>query len=156
MTTLRHTALLVACVLVSFVPGAVGSRFEPGVWYAELDKPWLTPPGWLFPVAWTALYIAMGVALYLYLTARTRPIPRLPLGLFGLQLVLNGMWSWLFFGLRRPDLALVDVAALWITVLLLTAAFWRRRRSAGALLLPYLVWVSFATYLNAAIWLLNR
>jgi translocator protein len=156
MSYAKRTALLAGCLVVSFLPGIVGGRFEPGAWYAALDKPALTPPGWVFPVAWTALYAAMGVALYLYLRAPARPIPRAPLALFALQLVLNGAWSWLFFGLKRPDLALVDIGLLWIVLALTTAAFWRRRRVAGALLVPYLLWVSFATYLNAALFILNR
>jgi translocator protein len=156
MSYAKRTALFAGCLVVSFVPGIVGGRFEPGAWYAALEKPDLTPPGWVFPVAWTALYAAMGVALYLYLRAPARPIPRVPLALFGLQLGLNGAWSWLFFGRQRPDLALVDIGLLWIVLALTTWAFWRRRRVAGALLVPYLLWVSFATYLNAAIFMLNR
>ena len=147
--------LLLACVGLSFVPGLLGARFEPGPWYEGLAKPPLTPPGWVFPVAWGALYAAMGVALYLYVTARERPMPRLPLALFATQLLLNGLWSWLFFGLHRPGLALFDLALLWLVLIATIATFWRRRRAAGALLVPYLVWVSFAGYLNAALWWLN-
>lgn len=154
MSPVSRALLLVACVGVSFIPGLVGARFEPGAWYAALDMPPATPPAWVFPIVWPVLYAAMGVALYLVLTA-ARPVPAAPLALFAGQLVLNGAWSWLFFGLRRPDLALIDIVLLLAAVIATTALFWRRRRGAGALLLPYLLWVGYATYLNAAIWWLN-
>jgi translocator protein len=156
MTIWKKIALLVGCIAVSFAPGAFGSRFQPGAWYGALEKPALTPPGWAFPVAWTALYAAMGIALYLYLSAPARPVPRIPLVLFAAQLALNGAWSWLFFGLQRPGLALVGIAVLWLVIAATALGFWRRRPSAGALLLPYLLWVSFAAYLNAGVWWLNR
>jgi len=148
---------LIACVGVSFVPAIVGGRFGPGAWYAALEKPALTPPGWVFPIAWTALYLAMGVALFLFLdgTARRDGARRWGTGLFAAQLVLNGAWSWLFFGLERPDLALVDIVALWALIAATMVAFARRRGAAAALLAPYLAWVSFATYLNFEIWRLN-
>ncbi len=155
MNLARRIALLAGCLVISFLPGVVGGQFEPGAWYAALDKPPLTPPGWVFPIAWTALYAAMGVALYLVITA-PGPVAWGLLAVFALQLVLNGAWSWLFFGLQRPGAALADLAALWLAIAWLTVAFWRRRPIAGALFLPYLLWVSFAGYLNAGIWLLNR
>jgi translocator protein len=149
----RHVLLFVACVAASFVPGVIGSQFQPGAWYAALDKPPLTPPGWMFPVVWTALYFAMGVALYLFLRAARRRA--LGLTVFGLQLVLNGLWSYLFFGLERPDLAFVDIVALWLAIVATIIVFRRSSRAAAWLLAPYLAWVSFATYLNLGIWLLQ-
>ena len=148
---------LLACIGAGALPGVVGSQFGPGAWYAALDKPSLTPPGWVFPVVWTALYLAMGVALFLFLdrTARSDRARRLGLGLFVAQLVLNGAWSWLFFGLERPGLALFDIVALWALIAATMAVFTLRRRAAAALLAPYLAWVSFATYLNFEIWRLN-
>ena len=148
---------LLGCIGVSFLPGVVGSQFGPGAWYAALEKPALTPPGWVFPIAWTSLYLAMGIALFLFLdrTARTDAARRWGSGLFAAQLVLNGAWSWLFFGLERPGLALVDIVALWSLILATLVVFARRRPAAAALLAPYLAWVSFATYLNLEIWRLN-
>lgn len=156
MKRLAPLLLLAGCVALAFVPGIVGSRFAPGIWYAQLVKPPLTPPGWVFPVAWTLLYLSMGVALFLSL--RAAPLARSwpALTLFGVQLALNGAWSWLFFGLQRPALALAEIVLLLVLIAATAAAFWRLRPTAGALLLPYLAWVTFATYLNAGLWWLNR
>lgn len=146
---------LVASVAISFLPGLIGGRFEPGAWYEGLARSPLTPPGWVFPVAWTALYLAMGIALFLFVDRARRGHRALGLGLFGAQLVLNGAWSWLFFGLHRPGLALLDIAALWGLILATIVAFGRERRAAAVLLVPYLAWVTFAAYLNFEIWRLN-
>ncbi|HVK85447.1 MAG TPA: TspO/MBR family protein [Kofleriaceae bacterium] len=152
----RHRAitgkgtLLIACIAVSFVPGLIGGRFKPDAWYAALDKSSLTPPGFVFPIVWTILYAAMGVALWLFLRARPRHRV-LGASLFGLQLVLNGSWSYLFFGLHRPDLSLIDIGALWLAIVGVMIVFARTSRSAALLLAPYLAWVTFATYLNAAV-----
>jgi tryptophan-rich sensory protein len=151
----RELVGLLAWILVSFVPAVVGGRFLPGEWYRALDKPPWTPPGWVFGPAWTALYLSMGVAAWLVWRERLGPRALVPLALFGAQLVLNGLWSWLFFGLRRPGLALADIGALWLAIAATVVAFWGVRPLAGALLLPYLAWVSFATALNADIWRRN-
>jgi len=151
----RELVGLLVSILVSFVPAAVGGRFLPGEWYRALDKPPWTPPGWVFGPAWTLLYLSMGVAAWLVWRERLGSRALLPLALFGAQLVLNGLWSWLFFGLRRPDLALADIVALWLAIAATIVAFWGVRPVAGALLLPYLAWVTFATALNADIWRRN-
>jgi len=151
----RELVGLLVSILVSFVPAAVGGRFLPGEWYRALDKPPWTPPGWVFGPAWTLLYLSMGVAAWLVWRERLGSRALLPLALFGAQLVLNGLWSWLFFGLRRPDLALADILALWLAIAATIVAFWGVRPVAGALLLPYLAWVTFATALNADIWRRN-
>ena len=151
----RELVGLLVWILVSFVPAAVGGRFLPGEWYRALDKPAWTPPGWVFGPAWTLLYLSMGVAAWLVWRERLGQRALLPLALFGAQLVLNGLWSWLFFGLRRPDLALADIVALWLAIAATIVAFWGVRPVAGALLLPYLAWVTFATALNADIWRRN-
>jgi tryptophan-rich sensory protein len=150
------SAQLVACLVVCFMPGVFGSRFVPGAWYEALDKPLGTPPGWVFPVVWTALYAAMGVALFLALRAAPAGALKVPLALFATQLVLNGAWSWLFFGLQRPGLAAVEIVLLWLLIVASTVSFWRLTVAAGALLVPYLLWVGYATYLNLGLWLLNR
>jgi tryptophan-rich sensory protein len=101
------------------------------------------------------LYVLMGLCAWLvWRRAGFRGAP-LALGLFGVQLALNALWSYLFFGLHRPDLALLDIAALWLAILAVTLLFWRRHRGAGALMLPYLAWTGFAWCLNLAIWRLN-
>ena len=153
----RETLLAIGCLMVCFLPGLLGSRFQPGAWYESLAKPALTPPGWVFPVTWTALYLMMGVALFLvarqHATANGFP---LAVSVFASQLLLNALWSWFFFGLQRPALAFLDIVALWFLILASVLLFWRISTVASMLLLPYLVWVGFATWLNFAFWRLNH
>ena len=152
----RHALLLGACLLVSFLPGAFGAAFPPGEWYAHLEKSSLTPPGWVFPIAWTLLYIAIGVALYLFLLQAPPPKRRAGLVVFGVQLVLNGLWSWIFFGLHAVGAALVEIVALWLAIVATLVVFRRSSKTSAKLLVPYLAWVSFATYLTLTIWIMNR
>lgn len=151
----RHALLLGACIVISFLPGVFGSMFPPGDWYAQLAKPALTPPGFVFPIAWTTLYICIGVALYLVTIATAPGARRMPLAIFAAQLVLNGLWSWIFFGLHAVGAALVEIVALWLAIVATIVVFRRTSPTAAKLLVPYLAWVTFATYLNAAIWFLN-
>ena len=147
-------AFLALFVLVAFLPALVGARFTPGPWYLELAKPPWTPPGWLFGPVWTALYATIGVAAWLIWRGHGfRPVAAW--WAWGTQLVLNAAWSWIFFGLQAPGLALLEIVVLGGTVAFTIVLFWRLRPAAGALLLPYLAWVAFATALNAAIWALN-
>ncbi len=155
MTVGRRALLLVACLVASFVPGAFGVRFQPGEWYAELAKSSLTPPGWVFPIAWTFLYVVIGVALYVALVHSTARDRKIPIAVFAIQLVLNGAWSWLFFGRHVVAAALVEIVTLWIAIVVMALVFSRRRRLAGQLIVPYLGWVGFATYLNFVIWRAN-
>ena len=146
---------LIGWIALSFGAAVVGGLFRPGEWYLSLDKPVWTPPGWIFPPVWTALYAMMGIAAWLAWKERGWRRAAIPLSIFIVQLLLNAAWSWLFFGLHRPGLALLDIIALWIGILATVIAFWRVRPAAGALLIPYLAWVSFATVLNAEIWRRN-
>jgi tryptophan-rich sensory protein len=132
-----------------------GGQFMPGSWYAALAKPSWTPPGWLFPPVWTFLYASMAVAAWLIWRGAERRgrVPALVL-FFG-QLVLNGLWSWFFFGEHLIGVALFDIVLLLVLILAATLTFWRLNRLAGILFIPYLLWVSFATALNFAIWRLN-
>lgn len=145
--------LFLVAVALSVAPGIIGSIFGPGEWYASLDKSPLTPPGFVFPIVWTALYFMMGIALWQFWESDAPgDAKRVGTALFAVQLVLNGMWSYLFFGLQRPDLALLDIVLLWTAIAASIVAFARYRRSAALLLAPYLAWVTFATYLNFEIW----
>ena len=155
MNTTRSLAGLAVWLLISFAAAGIGSRYMPGEWYASLAKPTWNPPAAVFAPVWTALYTMMGVAAWLVWRERGVERAALPLALFAVQLVLNGLWSWLFFGLRRPDLGLVDIVALWAAIAATVVTFWGVRPLAGAILLPYLAWVSFATALNASIWRRN-
>jgi tryptophan-rich sensory protein len=125
-----------------------------GTWYEQLDKPAFSPPDWVFGPVWTALYLAMAVAAWLVWRRQEGP-KRVGLSLWGIQLVLNATWSALFFGLRAPGIALIELVALAVVIALTIAAFWRSSRPAAGLMAPYLAWVCFAGILNAAIWRLN-
>jgi tryptophan-rich sensory protein len=153
---MSRAALLLVCVATSAVPGVIGSRFEPGAWYASIEKSSLTPPSWVFPVVWPALYLLMGIALWRFLEAEASRRTRVAgLTSFTIQLVLNGLWSYLFFGLHRPGVALVEIVLLWLTIAAVIYVFSRRARDAALLLVPYLAWVAFATYLNFEVWRLQ-
>lgn len=142
---------LILCALVA----TTGALFQPGDWYRELTKPALNPPDWIFPPVWSALYVLMAIAAWLvWLKAGFRGAG-VALSFFFLQLASNAAWSWLFFGLHRIAFALADLVLLWILILITLVLFWRQRTLAGALLVPYLAWVSFAGYLNFQIWRLN-
>ncbi len=158
MTHLRSALGLVALVVVCFaaagVGGALMSRTPPD-WYPSLQKPAWTPPGWVFGPVWTFLYLTMAGAAWLVWRRGDLREARLPLGLFGLQLALNAAWPGLFFGLRMPGPAFVELCALWCVLLATVIAFFRESRAAGLLLVPYLAWSTFAGVLNLAIWRMN-
>lgn len=150
---------LIIGIIICLLAGYVGSLFTrpaiPG-WYAALHKPSFIPPSGVFGPVWTCLYVLMGVALFLVWRAeKYTPRRRAALAVFALQLVLNILWSILFFGLRSPLAGLVDIICLWLTIIMTILLFFRISKSAAALLIPYLLWVSFAAVLNAAIILLN-
>ena len=122
--------------------------------YALLDQPPLAPPGWVFPVVWTALFILMGVAAYLVWVENGPERDRM-LTLYAAQLVFNFFWTLIFFNGEKYALALVWLLILWALILATLLSFRKRNRTAGDLLVPYLVWVTFAAYLNAGVWYLN-
>lgn len=139
---------LAAFLAATLSAGSTGVLFQPGAWYRGLRKPSWTPPNWLFPIAWTALYIAMAVAAW-RVAGTAAPFPAL--AVWSWQIVLNAAWSPIVFGLHRLRAGLVVIGALWVAVALATLLFWRQDTLAGALMLLYLVWVSYATALNAAL-----
>ena len=156
--SLRSIVGVALWVAVSFSAGAIGARFTgPAVasWYAQTNKPAWTPPDVVFGPVWSTLYLMMGVAAWL--VWRKAGFSGAPgaIVLFGLQLIANAAWSWIFFGLRRFDLAFFEIVILWALILATVVAFWRHDARAGLLLLPYMVWVSYASVLNFAIWRLN-
>jgi tryptophan-rich sensory protein len=147
-------ASLLLCLAVAAGSGLF-TAMSVGDWYPALAKPWWTPPSAVFGPVWTVLYLTMGLALWL-VWSRAGPQPVRRAGwLFGAQLALNAAWSPLFFGLRSPGAALVAIGALWLAIAATVFAFWRVERVAGALLLPYWAWVTYAAALNWAIWRLN-
>jgi len=140
--------------------GFLGTFFTtPAIpaWYANLAKPDLAPPNWVFAPVWTTLFFLMGVALYLVWTHPTAPSGdrNRAMTLFGGQLILNILWSGVFFGLERPGWALLEIFVLWWSILVTIMAFRKVSRPAAWLLVPYILWVSFAAYLNYSIWVLN-
>ncbi len=146
---------LVACQLA----GVVGSVFTAKViptWYAALEKPAFTPPNWLFAPAWITLYVLMGVSAF-FIWRRglgNRPV-RISLIIFLVQLVLNALWSVIFFGLESPLYGIVVIVLLWIAILVTMLRFFKLSTTAGVLLIPYLLWVTFAAALNVSIYILN-
>lgn len=153
----RKTRILALAgwLLVCFAAAGTGAFVSIGGWYAALNKPSWNPPGWIFGPVWTLLYILMAIAAWQVWCDGGWKLQGRPLGLFLLQLLFNAAWTPLFFGMHRTDLALLDILALWLALLATMSLFWRIKNSAGALLIPYLAWVSFAMFLNLTIWRLN-
>lgn len=129
---------------------ATGALFSPGDWYKAIRKPGWTPPDWLFPVAWTTLYLCMSLAAMRIAQSGDVRAPQ-ALGFWTIQITLNALWSPVFFGLRKMRTALIVVALLWVAVAVTMVAFFRIDWVAGLLFLPYIAWVSTATALNAAV-----
>jgi translocator protein len=130
-----------------------GSQFTPGGWYAALDKPSWTPPGWLFGPVWSVLYLMIAIAGWL--VWQKREVTKVPVIFWAAQLLLNAAWSYLFFGLHQPGLAFVEIMVLLATILGFIGAAWPVSRAAALLFLPYAAWVAFAAFLNFSIWRLN-
>ncbi len=141
------------CLGIGGVGGLLTAR-SVREWFPTLEKPRWNPPSWLFAPVWTMLYIAMGLAAWMIW--REDKLYSAAGYWFAAQLVLNLGWSWLFFYLRRPDLAFAEIVVLWITIFATLLLFWQINTVAGILFVPYLAWVTFATALNRAIWRLNR
>ncbi len=158
MNAKQAIGLIAAIVIVELI-GNIGTLFTLpaiGTWYAGLVKPAFNPPNWVFAPVWTVLFALIGIALYLVWEARKKnKRARVALQAFDLQLALNVFWSFLFFGLHSPLYGLVDIVLLFLAILLTIAEFRRVSRSAAYLLIPYLLWVAFATLLNFSIWMLN-
>ena len=149
---------LVASVILCQIAGFLGSLFTtPAIptWYATLRKPFFTPPNWIFSPVWVSLFILMGISLFFVWRRQGHPQFKKALIFFFVQLILNVLWSLAFFGLRLPLLGLMDIILLWIAILLTIQNFLKVSKFAGVLLIPYLLWVSFATLLNLSLWILN-
>ncbi len=142
------------CFGAAFI-GSIFTNSSIPTWYADLAKPSWTPPDWVFGPVWSALYLMMALAAWLVWRRGGLAAASVPITLFVLQLALNATWSILFFGLKMPGAALGEIVILWFAILATTIAFWRATPIAGYLLLPYLLWVTFAAGLNFAIWRLN-
>ena len=151
--------LAIAVALPLAVGGLSGFATAQGVqdWYPTLVKPSFNPPSWVFGPVWTLLYLMMGIAAFLvWQKGWESGSVKSALALFAIQLILNGMWSVLFFGMRLPGPAFLEILVLWVAIGATLVLFWRVAPVAGMLLLPYQGWVTFAAVLNGAIWILNR
>ena len=153
-----NKGLLLKCIAIPLLVGAISALLTRGSMeqFARLNKPPLAPPGWLFPVVWTILYILMGISSYLVLTSGANKEAILhALKLYIYQLLVNFLWSTFFFNLGWYLFAFVWLVLLWILVLAMIKSFYKIDKTAAILNIPYLLWITFAGYLNLAIWLLN-
>ena len=139
----------------SFGAASAGAIFRPGEWYRRLDKPRWRPPDWLFAPVWTLLYAMIASSGWLVWREKGLADASVPLTAYAVQLVLNAAWTPIFFGLRRPGLAAIEIAILWASIVATIFFFYPVSPSAAGLLVPYLVWVSFAAALNISIWRRN-
>lgn len=149
---------LLISLLIVLIVAFIGSLFTtPNIasWYRTLTKPSFAPPNWLFAPAWTILYILMAIAAFLIYRKRENPKAKNALTFYFIQLILNALWSIIFFGIHNPQLAFFEIIILWIFILFTLIKFYKIYRTAGLLLIPYLLWVSFASILNLFVWLLN-
>lgn len=156
MTELISSAPFSFAVFVGLVIAAAtfGGQWGARPWYNALSKPGWTPPNWLFPIAWTVVYLMMAVAGWLIWETPQANRPML-LAVWGTQLLLNALWSYIFFARKEIGLALADLSGLWLLIAIFVMLAWPVNREAATLFLPYLVWVSYAGALNAAIWRRN-
>lgn len=160
---MNYKRLIISLALPQLA-GVVGSLFTMSAiptWYATLQRPSFSPPNWLFGPAWVTLYILMGISVYLVWSAYAKASAgqskklKTALWLFWIHLFFNAIWSIIFFGLQNPGLAFINVIILWFLIIALMVKFWKINRWATYLLIPYLLWVSFASVLNYFIWYLN-
>ncbi|MBU1014101.1 MAG: DUF1295 domain-containing protein [Bacteroidetes bacterium] len=154
----KNTFPLLLSVGLTLLIGMIGglvTATSVGNWFVELSKPSWNPPGWIFGPVWTSLYILMGIASYLIWKQRSKKPIKIAMGFYGVQLLLNMLWSILFFGLQNPQLAFFEIIILLIMIILTTLQFLKVDKRAAILMIPYIAWVSFATILNFSIWQLN-
>jgi len=150
--------MLIISIVICQLAGLIGSVFNIAslpTWYAGLSKPSFNPPNWVFGPVWTILFLLMGVSFYLVWNHGFSN-SKIALWLFILQLVLNILWSALFFGLRNPGIAFVEIILLWISIAVTIFSFYSISRPAAWLMVPYILWVTFAAVLNFSIWMLNK
>jgi len=146
---------LIISLLLPFLVSAVGGFFTSSsvsTWYVELNKPSFNPPNWVFGPVWTILYLLMGISLYL---VWIKKYDKKAFTAFGVQLFLNMLWSIFFFGMQLPLLAFIEIIFLWTAILVTIIYFYRIKKASAYLLIPYLLWVSFAALLNFFIFYLN-
>jgi translocator protein len=156
---LRELARLILCIATCQLAGVIGSQFTAGsvtTWYTTLDKPWFTPPGSIISAVWIILFALMGLSLFLIWQKGTSSSnTKIALVVFAFQLLVNILWSYAFFGLQSPLAAIIVIVFLWLLILQCIIRFWYISKYASLLLVPYILWVSFAAFLNYTLWRLN-
>ncbi|MBC7188690.1 tryptophan-rich sensory protein [Candidatus Aerophobetes bacterium] len=155
---MKNYQKLVVSILIPLVIGVLGSIFTSSSvnsWYLSLNKPFFNPPNFLFAFVWTTLFVLIGISFYLVWKNNFGNHKNMAIGVYSVQLFLNLLWSFLFFGLKTPFFALIEIILLWVVILTNIVVFHRISKPAGFLLIPYLVWVSFAAFLNYFIFILN-
>jgi tryptophan-rich sensory protein len=156
---MKNTYKLILAIIICELAGIIGSIFtisSVSNWYQTLIKPALNPPSFVFGPVWTALYALMGISVFLvWKMGWDRADVRKAIYVFGLQLILNATWSIIFFGLHSPFWAFINIIALWLSIIWTMTLFYKINKLATWLLVPYILWVSFASYLNYSIWILN-
>lgn len=156
---INNTLKLIISLIIPQLAGALGSFFTFDSlkdWYVVLEKPALNPPSWIFGPVWTILFLLMGFALYLVWKDEDMKSKGLAYWTFGIQMVLNALWSIIFFGLNNPGIAFIEIILLWLAIVASIITFSKISKLAAWLLIPYILWVSFASYLNYSIWILNK
>ena len=153
------TKKIIIAILICEAAGIIGAFFTtPAIatWYSEIRKPNFVPPDWLFAPAWTTLFLLMGISAgIIWNRGLGNKNIKTALSIFGVQLASNILWSLLFFGLKSPFLAFLEIILLWLAILINIISFYKISKTAGLLLLPYILWVSFAALLNFSVWQLN-
>jgi translocator protein len=155
--TTKIVVLVISCLVIGFLSGQV-TRDAITTWYPTIIKPSFNPPNWIFGPVWSILYAMMGVAAGLVWSKidSNQEVVKKALLFFGIQLALNALWSYLFFGLHNPFLAFIEIILLWLMIYETYSQFSKIDKIAGYLFIPYLAWVGFASILNGSIWWLNR
>jgi len=146
---------LIISIFLPFIISGIGSIFTSNsisIWYAELIKPSFNPPNWIFGPVWTILYLMIGISFYLIWIKKFDKITYI---IYGIQLLLNGLWTIIFFGFKSPFYALIEIILLWISILLTIIYFYKINKISAYLLIPYILWVSFASILNFSLFILN-
>jgi benzodiazapine receptor len=152
----KKLAISIGVCLLAGVVGSVFTADSIPTWFAGINKPGFSPPNWLFGPVWTLLYIMMGISAYLiWMKGWKKNEVKRALDVFGAQLILNLFWSIIFFGFRNPQYAFIEIIVLWIAIAYTIERFYRIEKRAAYLLIPYLMWVTFAAFLNYSIWILN-
>jgi tryptophan-rich sensory protein len=153
-----YPRLILSIILIEIIGslGAIATTPAIPVWYSSLNKPFFTPPSWVFGPVWTSLFFLIGFALYLvWQEGLEKRSVRLAVYAFSIQMILNVLWSFLFFGMQNPLLGFIEIIILWFAILITIFKFYKVSRPAAYMMIPYICWVTIATALNLAVWLLN-